>query len=70
MTTICILRICGLFVLIVGGRKASQLEQNIEAIAAAKKLTPEVLKKIEEILDNKPKLQVFPGPIRSGSDSI
>jgi len=42
-------------VCLLGGSKASQLEQNCEALAAAKKLTAEELKKIDEILDNKPK---------------
>ena len=42
-------------VCILGGRKGSQLEQNMEAIAAAKKLNKDTLKKIDEILDNKPK---------------
>jgi len=41
-------------VCMLGGSKPSQLEQNAEAIATAKKLTPDILKKIEEILDNKP----------------
>jgi len=41
-------------VCILGGSKASQLEQNMEAIAAAKKLNKEILKRIDDILDNKP----------------
>jgi len=42
-------------VCLLGGSKASQLEQNCEALAAAKKLTAEELKRIDEILDNNPK---------------
>eukprot|EP01083_Nonionella_stella_P245947 854446_1 len=38
----------------LGGSKASQLEQNVEAIDAAKKINKDVLKKIEDILGNKP----------------
>merc|ERR1719461_1575970 len=39
---------------ILGGSKAYQLEQNMDSIATAIKLDDEKLKKIEEILDNKP----------------
>lgn len=41
-------------VCLLGGSKASQLEQNCEALAAAKKLDKEKLARIEEILDNDP----------------
>ena len=51
-------------VAILGGSKASQLENNIEAITAAKKLDSETLKKIEEILDNKAKPDGYMGPSR------
>merc|ERR1712013_189199 len=42
-------------VCLLGGSKASQLEQNCEALAAAKKLTEKELKQIDEIPDNSPK---------------
>merc|ERR1712207_136742 len=42
-------------VCILGGSKAYQLVQNMDSIATAVKLDDEKLKKIEEILDNKPK---------------
>ena len=39
---------------ILGGSKAHQLEQNVDAIATAIKLDADKLKRIEEILDNAP----------------
>ena len=39
---------------ILGASKASQLEENLAALDVVDKLTPEVLKEIEEILDNRP----------------
>ncbi len=39
---------------ILGASKASQLEENFRALEAKQKLTPEVMEKIEEILQNKP----------------
>jgi len=41
-------------VCILGGSKAYQLEQNMDAIETAKKLDADILKKIEDILDNSP----------------
>jgi voltage-dependent potassium channel beta subunit len=40
---------------ILGASRASQLEENLAASAAAEKLTPETLKKIDQIMDHKPK---------------
>jgi aryl-alcohol dehydrogenase-like predicted oxidoreductase len=40
---------------ILGASRVSQLEENLAASAAAEKLTPEILKKIDEIMDTKPK---------------
>jgi aryl-alcohol dehydrogenase-like predicted oxidoreductase len=40
---------------ILGASRVSQLEENVAASAAAEKLTPEILKKIDEIMDTKPK---------------
>ena len=51
-------------VAILGGSKGSQLESNIQAIDAAKKLDLETLKKIEEILDNKPQEDPMTAPTR------
>lgn len=39
---------------ILGASKKSQLEDNLKALDSKSKLTPEVLERIEEILDNKP----------------
>jgi len=44
---------------ILGASKTHQLEENLKASAAKEKLTPEVMEKIEEILDNKPKHPPF-----------
>ncbi len=41
---------------ITGASKVSQLEENLKALQVAEQLTPEIVGKIEEILDNKPKL--------------
>eukprot|EP00484_Ammonia_sp_Unknown_P013929 CAMPEP_0197073176 /NCGR_PEP_ID=MMETSP1384-20130603/210473_1 /TAXON_ID=29189 /ORGANISM="Ammonia sp." /LENGTH=415 /DNA_ID=CAMNT_0042512009 /DNA_START=107 /DNA_END=1355 /DNA_ORIENTATION=+ len=43
-------------VCLLGGSKGSQLEQNKHAITAAKKLNADLMKRIDEILDNKPNL--------------
>jgi voltage-dependent potassium channel beta subunit len=40
---------------ILGASKTSQLEENLKAAEVKSKLTPEVMEKIEGILDNKPK---------------
>jgi aryl-alcohol dehydrogenase-like predicted oxidoreductase len=40
---------------ILGASRVSQLEENLAASAAAEKLSPEILKKIDEIMDTKPK---------------
>lgn len=39
---------------ILGASKKSQLEDNLSALASKAKLTPEVIEKIEAIMDNKP----------------
>ena len=39
---------------ILGASKASQLEENLAALQVVDKLTPEVLKEIEDVLDNRP----------------
>jgi voltage-dependent potassium channel beta subunit len=39
---------------ILGASRASQLEENLKALAALPKLTPEVMAKIENIVQNKP----------------
>ncbi len=44
---------------ILGASKTSQLEENLKATDAKEKLTDEVMEKIEEILDNKPKKPAF-----------
>jgi aryl-alcohol dehydrogenase-like predicted oxidoreductase len=44
---------------ILGASKVSQLEENLKCAEALPKLTEEVVNKIEEILQNKPKLVVF-----------
>ena len=51
-------------VCMLGGSKAHQLEQNMDAIATAIKLDADKLKKIEEILDNKPKWTYTTRPSR------
>jgi len=43
-------------VCLMGGSKASQMEQNCQSLEAAKKLDAETMKKIDDILDNKPKM--------------
>lgn len=42
---------------ITGASKPEQVKQNMKALAAVKKLTDDVMEKIEEILDNKPELE-------------
>jgi voltage-dependent potassium channel beta subunit len=44
---------------ILGASKTAQLEENMEALGFRKKLTPEIMEKIEEILDNKPEHPPF-----------
>jgi voltage-dependent potassium channel beta subunit len=44
---------------ILGASKVSQLEENLKCYDAMPKLTDEVMNKIEEILQNKPKVIVF-----------
>jgi aryl-alcohol dehydrogenase-like predicted oxidoreductase len=39
---------------LIGASRVSQVEDNIKALALSKKLTPEVLEKIETILGNRP----------------
>merc|ERR1719384_1019953 len=51
-------------VCMLGGTKAHQLEQNMDAIAVAIKLDADKLKKIEEILDNAPKVSPGSRPAR------
>jgi voltage-dependent potassium channel beta subunit len=43
---------------ILGATSKEQLEENLKALEVVKKLTPEVIKKIEKILQNKPKLDL------------
>ncbi|CAN5215052.1 aldo/keto reductase [soil metagenome] len=44
---------------ITGGSKVSHLQENIKALDDVAKLSPEVMERIEAILGNKPKLEVF-----------
>ncbi len=44
---------------ITGGSKVSHLLENLKALEDVEKLTPDVLSRIEDILTNKPKLDVF-----------
>ncbi len=46
---------------ITGASKPSQVEENMKALQVVDKLTPDILDRIEEILDNKPEL---PGDFR------
>jgi aryl-alcohol dehydrogenase-like predicted oxidoreductase len=39
---------------ITGASRPKQVTENMKAMAVVEKLTPEVLEKIEEIVDNKP----------------
>jgi aryl-alcohol dehydrogenase-like predicted oxidoreductase len=41
---------------ITGASKVSQVTENMQALDVAPKLTPDVLQRIEQILDNKPEL--------------
>jgi aryl-alcohol dehydrogenase-like predicted oxidoreductase len=43
----------------LGATKAGQLTENLKAIEAMSLLTPEVLEKIESILNNKPVLPEY-----------
>ena len=43
---------------ILGATKKQQLEENLKALEVVKKLTPEIIEKIEKILQNKPKLDL------------
>lgn len=44
---------------ILGASKPNQLEETLKALEVADKLSPEVMQKIEDILQNKPKAPVF-----------
>lgn len=44
---------------ILGASKVHHLEENLKAIEAAEKLTPEVMNKMEEVLGNKPAAPMF-----------
>ena len=44
---------------ILGATKMHQLEENLKAAEAQKQLTPEVMRRIEDALDNKPEMPVF-----------
>ena len=44
---------------ILGASKTAQLEENMEALAFREKLTPEIMEKIEGILDNEPEHPPF-----------
>lgn len=44
---------------ILGASKVAQLEENLKAIEVLEKLTPEIMERIENILDNKPKIPTF-----------
>ncbi len=44
---------------ITGGSKISHLQENIKALEDVSKLTPDVMERIEAILGNKPKLEIF-----------
>merc|ERR1711972_1293311 len=41
---------------LLGATKEHQIEENLKALAVAKKLTPEMMKEIDEIVGTKPKL--------------
>ena len=43
---------------ILGATKKQQLEENLKALDVVKKLSPELMEKIEKILQNKPKLDL------------
>jgi voltage-dependent potassium channel beta subunit len=43
---------------ITGASRTEQVTENMEALAAAERLTPEVLERIEEILDNRPEAEL------------
>lgn len=45
--------------IILGASKVSQLEENLKSLHVAYQLTPEVMRKIEEILQNKPKITIW-----------
>ena len=47
-------------VAILGATKAEQITENVKCLELYPKLTDEIMKEIEEILDNKPKI---PGPV-------
>ena len=44
---------------ILGASKATQLKENLECIDLLEKMTPEILLKVEEVLNNKPKVSEF-----------
>jgi aryl-alcohol dehydrogenase-like predicted oxidoreductase len=49
-----LLRLPEITSVILGARKVNQLQENIKALEMKKKLSPDVLAKIEEILGNDP----------------
>jgi aryl-alcohol dehydrogenase-like predicted oxidoreductase len=40
--------------MVVGATRTSQIEENLKALDVLPKLTPEIMKEIDEILGNKP----------------
>jgi len=44
--------------LITGASRPEQIYQNVQSLAVLKKLTPEIIEKIEKAADNKPKVEV------------
>ena len=53
--------------IILGATKSEQVVQNLRAIEVLPKLTPEIMEKIEKVLENKPTpiVSYFPPPARS-----
>ena len=49
-----LLRLPGMSSVIIGGTKLWHVQDNLKAVEMVDKLTPEVLQRIEEILDNNP----------------
>ena len=49
---------------ILGASKPEQITENLKAIEIIPKLTPEVLLKIEKILDNEPDAHVSPSSLQ------
>ena len=44
---------------ILGGSKVHHMEENLKSLDMVSKLTEDVMERIEAILENKPKIQVF-----------